>query len=70
MAMKLGPTWAPWRVDGRNDISYGARVALNAGCARSYGFLRDLNIAFRTGQLVLKLIGKWTQDRKGGASSC
>lgn len=70
MAMKLGLTWAPWRVDGRNDISYSARVALNAGYARSYGFLRDLNIAFRTSLLVLKLIGKWTQDRKGGASSC
>ena len=56
LALKPGLT-GPWQVDGRNDISYDARVALDVGYARTVGFRRDLGIVLRTGLSVLKLIG-------------
>ena len=57
MALKPGLT-GPWQVDGRNDISYDSRVALDVGYARDHGFSRDFNIILRTGLSVLKLTGK------------
>ena len=57
MAMKPGLT-GPWQVDGRNDISYDGRIALDVGYAREHGFRRDLDIVLRTGFSVLKLTGK------------
>ena len=57
MALKPGLT-GPWQVDGRNDISYDNRVALDVGYARDHGFRRDFGIVLRTGLSVLKLTGK------------
>lgn len=57
LAMKPGLT-GPWQVEGRNDISYGARVALDVDYARTASFARDLGIVLRTGLSVLKLTGK------------
>ena len=57
MALKPGLT-GPWQVDGRNDISYDSRVALDVGYARDHGFRRDFGIVLRTGLSVLKLAGR------------
>lgn len=57
LAMKPGLT-GPWQVDGRNYISYDARVALDVEYARVFGFCRDFDIVLRTSLSVLKLTGK------------
>ena len=57
LALKPGLT-GPWQVDGRNEISYDDRVALDVGYARDHGFLRDFGIIAKTGLSVLKLTGK------------
>lgn len=56
-AMKPGLT-GPWQVDGRNEISYEDRVALDVDYSRNYSFRRDLNIVAKTGFSVLQLTGK------------
>lgn len=57
LAMKPGLT-GPWQVDGRNEISYAERVALDASYARDHSLLRDVMIIAKTGLSVLKLTGK------------
>ena len=57
LALKPGLT-GPWQVDGRNEISYDDRVALDVGYAQNYGFGRDVGIVAKTGLSVLKLTGK------------
>lgn len=56
-AMRPGLT-GPWQVDGRNDISYVGRVALDVEYARDCSFARDIGIVFRTGISVLKFSGR------------
>lgn len=48
----------PWQVEGRNDISYEARVALDVAYARKVTFLRDMEIMLRTAFSMLRLTGK------------
>lgn len=47
-----------WQVSGRNDISYGERVALDARYAREVDLATDLRILVMTGPAVLRLTGK------------
>ena len=57
LALKPGLT-GPWQVDGRNEISYEERVALDVAYARGQSFRRDLVIVAKTGLSVLRLTGK------------
>lgn len=57
LTLKPGLT-GPWQVDGRNDISYDDRVALDVAYARNHDLRRDFNIVLRTGLSVLKLTGR------------
>lgn len=55
--MKSGLT-GPWQVQGRNDTTYEARVALDVAYARNHGFLDDLRIVLLTGLAVVNRTGK------------
>lgn len=57
LALKPGLT-GPWQVEGRNDLTYDERVALDAGYGQTMGLMRDVTIIFKTGLSVLKLTGK------------
>lgn len=57
MTLRPGLT-GPWQVDGRNDISYDARVAMDVAYARDHDLRRDFGIVLRTGFSVLKLTGR------------
>lgn len=57
LALKPGLT-GPWQVEGRNDLSYDDRVALDAGYGQTMSLTRDVTIIFKTGLSVLKLTGK------------
>lgn len=56
-AMKPGLT-GPWQVDGRNEISYEDRIALDVGYSRNHSLRRDMTIVVKTGFSVLRLTGK------------
>ncbi len=56
-AMRPGLT-GRWQVDGRNDVSYAGRVALDVEYARECSLAHDLGIVFRTGLSVLNLTGR------------
>jgi lipopolysaccharide/colanic/teichoic acid biosynthesis glycosyltransferase len=47
-----------WQVSGRNDISYSARVALDALYARNYTLLGDVAILFLTPLSILRMTGR------------
>jgi len=57
LALKPGLT-GPWQVEGRNDIGYAERVALDASYGQSLGLLTDVVIIFKTALSVLKLTGR------------
>lgn len=57
LALKPGLT-GPWQVEGRNDLTYDERVALDASYGTSMGLLRDATIILKTGLSVLKLTGR------------
>ena len=57
LALKPGLT-GPWQVEGRNDLTYAERVALDTTYGQSMGLVRDLTIILKTGLSVLKLTGK------------
>lgn len=57
MTLRPGLT-GPWQVDGRNDISYDDRVAMDVAYARDHDLRRDFGIVLRTGFSVLKLTGR------------
>lgn len=57
LALKPGLT-GPWQVDGRNELSYDERVALDAGYADNMTLVGDVTIILKTGLSVLKLTGK------------
>ena len=55
--MRPGLT-GPWQVNGRNDISYDGRVALDVAYARNCSFPRDVAIVARTGIAIFRLTGR------------
>lgn len=57
MALKPGLT-GPWQVEGRNDLTYEERVALDAGYADQMSFLGDVVIVLKTGLAVLMVTGR------------
>lgn len=57
LAMRPGLT-GPWQVDGRNDISYQARVELDARYHRAVSLKEDVRIIFATAFAVIKLTGR------------
>ena len=57
LSLKPGLT-GPWQVDGRNEISYEERVALDVAYVSGRGFRRDISIVAKTGFSVLRLTGK------------
>lgn len=57
LALKPGLT-GPWQVEGRNDLTYDERVALDASYGSEMSLLRDVTIVLKTGLSVLKLTGK------------
>lgn len=57
IALKPGLT-GPWQVDGRNDVSYDNRIALDVAYAANYDVWSDLSIMLRTGTSVMRLTGK------------
>ena len=46
-----------WQVSGRNDVSYAARVALDASYVLQRGMMRDFAILLRTPIAVLRRSG-------------
>jgi lipopolysaccharide/colanic/teichoic acid biosynthesis glycosyltransferase len=57
LLMRPGLT-GPWQIEGRNDISYDERVALDVAYARNVSFLRDIEILLRTALAMLRLTGR------------
>ncbi|MDC0660352.1 sugar transferase, partial [Leisingera sp. SS27] len=57
LAQKPGITGL-WQVSGRNDISYGERVALDVAYLSRRSFPADLKIIARTGLAVLGATGR------------
>lgn len=57
LAIRPGLT-GPWQVEGRNDISYDERVALDAGYAATCSLWGDTVIVARTALTVMRLTGK------------
>ena len=56
-AMKPGLT-GPWQVDGRNEISYEDRVALDFDYSQNHNLRRDLTLVAKTGFSVVRFTGK------------
>ena len=48
-----------WQVSGRNDVSYDARVRLDADYVRNWSFARDMVIIMRTVPAVLRSRGTY-----------
>ena len=57
LAMRPGLT-GPWQVQGRNDISYDNRVALDVSYARKVSLLLDIKIVLLTALAMLRLTGR------------
>jgi exopolysaccharide production protein ExoY len=47
----------PWQVQGRNDISYDARVALDSAYVRDLTLVGDIRILFLTAFAVIAASG-------------
>lgn len=56
-SLRPGVTGA-WQVSGRNDVSYGRRVALDVQYARNMSLLTDLGIILATAGAMLQRTGK------------
>ena len=48
-----------WQVSGRNDVSYGERVALDSLYARNWSFWMDISLMFRTVGVVIGRSGAY-----------
>jgi exopolysaccharide production protein ExoY len=48
-----------WQVSGRNDVSYGARVAFDRHYVENWSFSSDLKIIVRTFPAVLSSRGSY-----------
>lgn len=57
LALRPGLT-GPWQVEGRNDVTYAERVALDADYAASVCLLGDLRILLMTAWAVIRATGR------------
>lgn len=48
-----------WQVSGRNDVDYASRVALDRQYVRSWSFLSDMRILFKTPLVVVRRSGAY-----------